>query len=98
MAERPVELRLDDAGKRKPEIEKPPPSPDEGLQNERLALASALVNDISNLHFGPEVGVGPASANERRQADDSAMRAISIDMAYAACRQLLDRSPIRRAG
>lgn len=29
------------------------------LQHERLALASALVNDISNLHFGPEVGVGP---------------------------------------
>jgi DNA methylase len=28
--------------------------------HERLALASALVNDISNLHFGPEVGVGPA--------------------------------------
>ena len=27
---------------------------------ERLALADALVNEISNLHFGPEVGVGPA--------------------------------------
>lgn len=38
------------------------------------------------------------SAVERRQADDSAMRAISIDMAYAACRELLDRSPIRKAG
>lgn len=25
----------------------------------RLAFASALVNNISNLHFGPEVGVGP---------------------------------------
>jgi SAM-dependent methyltransferase len=25
----------------------------------RLALASALVSSISNLHFGPEVGVGP---------------------------------------
>jgi hypothetical protein len=25
----------------------------------RLAFATALVNDISNLHFGPEVGVGP---------------------------------------
>ncbi len=38
------------------------------------------------------------SSLERRQADDSAMRAISVDMAYAACRELLDRSPIRRAG
>ena len=27
---------------------------------ERVALASALVNGISNIHFGPEVGVGPA--------------------------------------
>ena len=26
--------------------------------HERLALAKALVDDISNLHFGPEVGVG----------------------------------------
>jgi DNA modification methylase len=28
--------------------------------HERLALAKALVEAISNLHFGPEVGVGPA--------------------------------------
>lgn len=28
-------------------------------QHERLALAKALVHSISNLHFGPEVGVGP---------------------------------------
>lgn len=28
--------------------------------HERLALARTLVNDISNLHFGPEIGVGPA--------------------------------------
>jgi hypothetical protein len=28
--------------------------------HERLALAKALVFGISNLHFGPEVGVGPA--------------------------------------
>lgn len=26
----------------------------------RVALAKALVYSISNLHFGPEVGVGPA--------------------------------------
>ena len=29
------------------------------IHHERLALATALVNGISNLHFGPEVGVGP---------------------------------------
>ncbi len=29
-------------------------------EHERLALAKALVYSISNLHFGPEVGVGPA--------------------------------------
>jgi len=28
-------------------------------RHELLALARALVSDISNLHFGPEVGVGP---------------------------------------
>ncbi|HEY5910061.1 MAG TPA: DNA methyltransferase [Verrucomicrobiae bacterium] len=28
--------------------------------HERLAVASTLVNDISNLHFGPEIGVGAA--------------------------------------
>ncbi|MCX7016301.1 MAG: DNA methyltransferase [Candidatus Sumerlaeota bacterium] len=28
-------------------------------KHERLALASALVDSIGNLHFGPEVGVGP---------------------------------------
>ena len=31
--------------------------------HERLALASCLVNGIGNLHFGPEVGVGPAKAD-----------------------------------
>lgn len=31
--------------------------------HERLALATALVDGISNLHFGPEVGVGPAKAD-----------------------------------
>lgn len=32
-------------------------------EHERLALAKALVFRISNLHFGPEVGVGPAKAD-----------------------------------
>ena len=31
--------------------------------HERLALASAVVSGISNLHFGPEVGVGPPKAD-----------------------------------
>ncbi len=30
------------------------------IRHERLALAKAIVSDISNLEFGPEVGVGPA--------------------------------------
>jgi hypothetical protein len=29
------------------------------VSHERLALAKSLVNEISNLHFGPEIGVGP---------------------------------------
>ena len=28
------------------------------IAHERLALAKSLVNDISNLHFGPEIGIG----------------------------------------
>lgn len=37
---------------------------DPGVEgHERLALASALVNGISNLHFGPEVGIGPAKSD-----------------------------------
>ena len=31
--------------------------------HQRLALAKALVSSISNLHFGPEVGVGPAKVD-----------------------------------
>ena len=34
-----------------------------GLAHLRLALAKALVNTISNLHFGPEVGIGPAKSD-----------------------------------
>lgn len=36
---------------------------DRFTNHERLALATALVNEISNLHFGPEVGVGPAKTD-----------------------------------
>jgi len=37
---------------------------DSGLRgHERLALAKALVNDISNLQFGPEIGVGRPKAD-----------------------------------
>jgi len=35
-------------------------SADYGVAHLRLALAKGLVTSISNLHFGPEVGVGPA--------------------------------------
>ncbi|MBM4034324.1 MAG: site-specific DNA-methyltransferase [Planctomycetes bacterium] len=35
-------------------------SDDRFLDHERLALAKALIASIGNLHFGPEVGVGPA--------------------------------------
>lgn len=48
--------------------------------HERLALAKAIVFGISNLHFGPEVGIGPAKPDApvvetwlegiRRMADD----------------------------
>lgn len=31
--------------------------------HERLALAKAIVSEISNLHFGPEVGVGPPKSD-----------------------------------
>jgi hypothetical protein len=34
-----------------------------GVSHLRLALAKALVGTISNLHFGPEVGVGPAKTD-----------------------------------
>jgi hypothetical protein len=34
-------------------------------QHERLALAKAIVFGISNLHFGPEVGVGPTKPDAR---------------------------------
>ncbi|MGD0410786.1 MAG: DNA methyltransferase [Verrucomicrobiota bacterium] len=36
---------------------------DRFTNHERLALATALVNGISNLQFGPEVGVGPAKSD-----------------------------------
>ncbi len=49
-------------------------------RHERLALARALVHSISNLRFGPEVGVGPAKSdvsvvqawltNVKRMAED----------------------------
>jgi ADP-heptose:LPS heptosyltransferase len=46
--------------------------------------------------YGPEnirlqVRYEAGSAQERRKADDSAMREINVDMVLAACRQLLNR-------
>lgn len=71
-------------------------------RHELLALAKALVSSISNLHFGPEVGVGPAkpdapvisawlAAVQTMALDLSkvrAMRAISAHVHLADARQL----------
>jgi ADP-heptose:LPS heptosyltransferase len=38
------------------------------------------------------------SAQQRRRASDAAMRDITVDMAYGACRQLLDQSRQRKCG
>jgi heptosyltransferase-1 len=51
--------------------------------------------------YGPEnirlqVRYEAGSAQERRQADDSAMREINVDMVHAACRRLLARPANRR--
>jgi 3-deoxy-D-manno-octulosonic-acid transferase/heptosyltransferase-1 len=37
------------------------------------------------------------SARQRRRADDSAMREITVDMAYAACQKLLKSPGLRKA-
>ena len=34
-----------------------------GSAAQRVALAKAIVFGISNLHFGPEVGIGPAKSD-----------------------------------
>lgn len=71
--------------------------------HERLALASALVSGISNLHFGPEVGVGLAKtdapvlslwmSNIRTMADDlHALRS------RAATKAVVLESDAREAG
>ena len=65
-------------------------------RHERLALASALVYEISNLHFGPEVGVGRVKADSpvvplwlravNRMADDlRGLRGNRKTMATAHC-------------
>ena len=53
--------------------------------------------------YGPQnirlqVRYEEGSAQERRRADDAAMRAITIDMAYHACRRLLGRGGQRQCG
>ncbi len=53
--------------------------------------------------YGPQnlrlqVTYADGSANERRRADDSAMRAISVDMATAACAELLKQRGQRKVG
>jgi SAM-dependent methyltransferase len=74
--------------------------------HERLALAKALVFSISNLHFGPEVGVGkprsdaPVASswlqNIHSMADDLAAhseRFVKADVHHADSRHLLDVLP-----
>jgi len=71
--------------------------------HERLALASALVSGISNLHFGPEVGVGPAKADAPVLALwMSNVRAMAEDLrtlrAGAATKALVHETDAREAG
>lgn len=68
------------------------------FHHERLALAKALVYSISNLHFGPEVGVGPLKAdapvidpwlaNVTAMASD--LRQVHNSAQVAACAYLSD--------
>ena len=51
--------------------------------------------------YGPEnirlqVRYEAGSAQERRKADDSAMREITVEMVHAACRRLIEASDKRR--
>lgn len=51
-------------------------------QYERLALAKSLVFDISNLEFGPEIGVGPAKSDAPVVTFWlDAIRAVAMDLA-----------------
>jgi hypothetical protein len=77
---------------------------DRFTDHERLALAKALVYSISNLHFGPEVGVGkpkgdapvvePWLANVRAMAEDltvlqnAGLSAVPAKVIHADARQL----------
>lgn len=58
--------------------------------HERLALAAALVNGISNLHFGPEVGVGPAKS-------DAPVVSLWLDDIRAMAQDLENLPRVRRA-
>lgn len=56
--------------------------------HERLALAKALVNGISNLCFGPEVGVGPVRSDAPVvELWLAAVRAMAEDLRAVAARQ-----------
>lgn len=74
--------------------------------HERLALAKSIVFSISNLHFGPEVGVGKPKSdapvvsswlqNVCSMADDLSVHAenfVKADVYHADSRQLLDILP-----
>ncbi|MBI5378722.1 MAG: DNA methyltransferase, partial [Nitrospirae bacterium] len=70
-------------------------------EHERLALAKAIVFQISNLHFGPEVGIGPAKPdapavapwlNEMREMADD----LRVLRAKAHTRSVVHRADSRR--
>jgi len=59
--------------------------------HERLALATALVDGISNLEFGPEVGVGPAKS-------DAPVLSLWLDGIRAMAQDLENLSRTKTAG
>lgn len=63
--------------------------------HERLALARALVSGVGNLHFGPEVGVGPRATDAHVIEPWLAnVRAMRDDLAHLQAAGL-DRTPAR---
>ena len=76
--------------------------------HEQLALAKALVGSISNLHFGPEVGVGPAKVDTpvvepwlsqmmniaRDLRELQALQSTTAVVHYADARQILKVLPL----
>lgn len=65
-------------------------------RHELLALAQALVSDIGNLHFGPEVGVGPPKADSPVVASWlSHVRTVASDVSQLRSRRKTNATVIR---